>query len=894
MNDFYRLSIKDALDSLGVNKNGLQDEEIQLRRKVYGVNEFEEAKRRTLLQVFLSQFKDFLVMILMVAATVSAFLGKAESTIVILIVVIINAILGTVQHMKAEQSLKSLKDLASPTAKVLRNGQQIEIPSKGLLPGDILYLDAGDYVSADGRVIESFSLQINESSLTGESESVNKTNQVIEAENVVIGDQKNMVFSGSFVTYGRAVVLVTAIGMKTEIGRIASLMETAKEKKTPLQVSLDRFGKKLAILIILLSILIFTLDIVRGREVIDSFMFAVSLAVAAIPEALSSIVTIVLAIGTQKMAKENAIIRHLHAVESLGSISVICTDKTGTLTENKMTVKKVWVDGRTVDHDELKLDREMDKKLLSMALLCNDAVTIEKSQMGDPTEIALVNLGESYGMDELAVRENYLRLGEVPFDSDRKLMSTVNQVGTQRLMLTKGAPDVILTRVVNMGTSNGVVTLSERQKQEIEEVYLNFSREGLRVLGFAYKELSDSRAVGTQDEVDLTFGGLIAMVDPPRAASLSAVESCIKAGIKPIMITGDHKITACAIARETGILQNEENAIEGIELEKVTDEQLQNMVENISVYARVTPEHKIRIVRAWQDRGNVVAMTGDGVNDAPALKQADIGIAMGISGTEVAKDAAAMVLADDNFSTIVRAIHNGRSIFANIKNSIRFLLSGNTAGILSVLYASLGALPVPFAPVHLLFINLLTDSLPAIAIGLEPHNNHVMKEKPRNINIPILNKSFATEVIIEGVIIAIATISAFHIGLATGDPAVASTMTFATLCLSRLLHGFNSRSKESIFKVGLFTNKYIWIAVILGVFLLHLVLLVPPLMSVFEVAPLTGNQHFTIIALSLLPLVVIQGYKLLFSEKEFSQEEYQHPHHNFRDKSLGEHINNSI
>lgn len=864
MSEFYRQTSEEAMAELGVTKEGLHTDEIQARRKAYGFNELEEAERSTFIQVFFRQFKDFLVFILLVAATVSAFLGKAESTIVILIVVILNAILGTVQHMKAEQSLKSLKALTSPSAKVMRNGQKEEIPSKELVPGDILYLDAGDFVSADGRILESHSLQVNESSLTGESESVLKFTEAIPQGNMVIGDQKNMVFSGSFATYGRAVVLVTGTGMKTEIGRIATLMETAKEKKTPLQVNLDSFGKKLAFMIIVLSMFIFALDIVRGRDVVDSFMFAVSLAVAAIPEALSSIVTIVLALGTQKMAKENAIIRHLHAVESLGSISVICSDKTGTLTENKMTVKKVWVDGNALAHNELRFDHEVEKRLLTMALLCNDAVTIENKEIGDPTEVALVNLGEEYNLDELVIRENYLRIGELPFDSDRKLMSTVNMVNDQLFMITKGAPDVLLTRINRISTSTGVVSLSEKHRQEIEDAYGNFSQEGLRVLGFAYKELDSSPEISVNDESELIFAGLIAMVDPPRAESLAAVESCIRAGIKPVMITGDHKITACAIAKQTGILKNEQEAIEGSELESMSDEDLREKVTALSVYARVSPEHKIRIVRAWQDRGNVVAMTGDGVNDAPALKQADIGVAMGITGTEVAKDAASMVLTDDNFSTIVKAINNGRSIFANIKNSIKFLLSGNTAGILSVLYASLGALPVPFAPVHLLFINLLTDSLPAIAVGLEPHSKNVMKDKPRDITVPILNKSFGAEVIVEGLIIGIVTILAFHAGLAADNTAVASTMAFSTLCLSRLLHGFNSRSKESIFKIGLFTNKYIWIAVLLGVALLNLVLWFPPLMQVFEIAELTTKQYMTVVGLSFLPLITIQMYKLFF------------------------------
>ncbi len=863
MRDFYRLSIEEAKKELDVSEEGLHTEQIQKRRQQFGFNELEESEQITFLQVFLSQFKDFLVIILIIAATISAFLGEVESTIVILIVVLINAILGTVQQMKAEQSLKSLKALTSPTAKVLRNGVQEEIPSIELLPGDILYLDAGDFVSADARILESFSLQVNESSLTGESESVLKTLESIDTGNVMIGDRKNMVFSGSFITNGRAVVLVTAIGMSTEIGRIASLMKTAKEKKTPLQKSLDSFGKKLAIVIIALSILIFILDIVRGREIVDSFMFAVSLAVAAIPEALSSIVTIVLAIGTQKMAKENAIIRKLHAVESLGSISVICTDKTGTLTENKMTVKRAWTDGRTMGSDQLDIGKEMDRKLLMMALLCNDAVTIENQEMGDPTEIALVNFGESYELDELAVRENYLRIGELPFDSDRKLMSTVNRIQGELIMLTKGAPDVILKRVDRIGTAAGIKALSENHKKEIEEAYIQFSKDGLRVLGFAYKELGTRSEIDLEDENNLIFAGFIAMMDPPRAESLPAVQNCVNAGIKPVMITGDHKITASAIARQTGILQNDKDAIEGSELERMTDEELRDKVVNLSVYARVSPEHKIRIVRAWQDRGNVVAMTGDGVNDAPALKQADIGIAMGITGTEVAKDAAEMVLTDDNFSTIIKAINNGRSIFANIKNSIKFLLSGNTAAIFTVLYASMAALPVPFAPVHLLFINLLTDSLPAIAVGLEPHNKSVMKEKPRDIHIPILNKSFAVEILLEGTIIAIGTIIAFHAGLVSGDNITASTMAFATLCLSRLLHGFNSRSQHGLFKIGLFSNKYIWIAVLIGVGLLHLVLFFPPLMGAFEIAQLTSAQYTTIIALSLMPLIIIQTYNLL-------------------------------
>lgn len=862
---WYRKNIEEVQKELKVDLNkGLNEEEVKRRREEQGFNELTEGERKSNFQVFLEQFKDFLVLILIGAAIISAFLGKLESTLVILVVVIINAILGTVQHIKAEQSLRSLKALSSPIAKVLRNGRKLEIPSKELLVGDILYLDAGDYVSADGRILENYSLQVNESSLTGESESVLKITNVIKEDNVAIGDRKNMVFSGSFVTYGRATVVVTAIGMKTEIGNIANLLESAKEKKTPLQANLDTFGKRLAIIILVICAFVFGLNIVRGNEIIDSFMFAVSLAVAAIPEALSSIVTIVLALGTQKMSHENAIIRKIHAVESLGSISVICSDKTGTLTQNKMTVQKILVDEKIFNSDELNHGNDLEKNLVIMSLLCNDAITTKDKEIGDPTEVALVNLGKLYGLDELVIREKYPRFSEVPFDSDRKLMSTANNISNENLMLTKGALDVLMSRTTNIITSNGVKPLTDEIKSEIEKVNMEFSKSGLRVLAFAYKEIEEGKNITTDDEYDLTFVGLVSMMDPPREESKIAVEDCIRAGIKPVMITGDHKITASAIAKQIGMLNSENEAMEGHELDVIDDDILKQKVEQISVYSRVSPEHKIRIVRAWQEKGNVVAMTGDGVNDAPALKQADIGIAMGITGTEVAKDAADMILTDDNFSTIVKAIANGRSIYSNIKNSIKFLLSGNTAGILSVLYASLLALPVPFAPVHLLFINLVTDSLPAIAIGLEPHNENIMNEKPRDINTPLLNKAFGIEVIIEGILIAIGTMFSFHIGLKTGNHTVASTMAFATLCLSRLLHGFNSRSKESIFRIGVFSNKFLWIATILGYLLLEVVLRFKPLMGVFEVADLTINEQLIVYGLSFMPLVLVQIYKLIF------------------------------
>ncbi|MEW5953892.1 MAG: cation-translocating P-type ATPase [Bacillota bacterium] len=864
MSEFYRKSPEETMKTLGVAEQGLHADDVKKRREQCGYNELEEGKRKTTFEVFIEQLKDFLVIILVAAAAISAFLGKIESTVVILIVVILNAILGTVQHLKAEQSLNSLKALSSPTAKVLRNGQKTEIPSKEIVVGDILYLDAGDFVSADGRIVENYSLQINESSLTGESVSVMKSVEAIDKDDVPVGDKKNMVFSGSFVTYGRGVIVVTDIGMKTEIGKIARLLGSAQEKKTPLQVSLDNFGKKLAMAIIAIAAVIFALDMIRGLPLVDSFMFAVALAVAAIPEALSSIVTIVLATGTQKMAKENAIIRRLPAVETLGCVSVICSDKTGTLTQNKMTVQHVYVDNRVMEYDKLNLKEPIENRGVLMALLCNDSVTVANKEIGDPTEIALVNLGDNYGLDELVVRERYPRVGEIPFDSDRKLMSTVNKVDGRYLMCTKGAPDVLLSRITKIETSAGIVDFTEGHKAEVEKINRDFSFNGLRVLGFAYKEVLEGHEVGLEDERDMIFVGLISMMDPPRAESASAVEECVKAGIKAVMITGDHRITASAIAKQIGILKNESEVVEGFEIEKWSDEELVANVEKISVYARVSPEHKIRIVRAWQDRGIIVAMTGDGVNDGPALKQADIGIAMGVTGTDVAKDASSMVLTDDNFSTIVKAISTGRSIYANIQNSIRFLLAGNTGGVIAVVYASLLALPAPFTAIHLLFINMLTDSLPAIAIGLEPHNKNIMKEKPRDNKTPLLSKALARQILMEGFIIGAVALIAYHIGLSTGDSVIASTMAFATLCLARLFHGFNSRSNESIFKIGLFTNKYSWYALFLGIILLHSVLLLAPLMEVFEIAMLNTAQFSAIYALALTPLVLIQLYRLLF------------------------------
>ena len=838
---------------LDCSDGGLSSQEAAARLEKNGPNELQGGKRKSVLRIFLEQFADFLVIILILAAIVSAALGDVESTVVILAVITMNAILGTVQTVKAAASLDSLKQMSAPTAKVVRDGRVVQIPGREVTVGDVVVLEAGDSVCADGRLLECASLKCAESALTGESLPVEKDVEVI-AGDVPLGDRKNMVFSGSFVTYGRAKFLVTDIGMGTEMGKIASLLKSTEEKKTPLQVSLDQFGKKLSIGILVICALLFAVSVLwRGENVMNAFLFAVALAVAAIPEALSSIVTIVLSFGTQKMAREHAIIRKLQAVEGLGSVSVICSDKTGTLTQNKMTVKKLYVAGRVVPVAEADFNDPIQEPLLRTALLCSDATVNEDGEVGDPTETALVRLGEDHGFDEEITRNKYPRLTEIPFDSDRKLMSTVHRLSGGLVMVTKGAVDVMLDRCV----------ISPQERAEVERVNEEFSSQGLRVLAFACRTV-ESTAVSLEDENGLDFLGLIAMMDPPREESKAAVAECIAAGIRPIMITGDHKVTASAIAKEIGIMTEGTEAVEGAVIESMSDQELQDFVPRVSVYARVSPEHKIRIVRAWQERGCLVAMTGDGVNDAPALKQADIGVAMGITGTEVAKDAAGMVLTDDNFATIVQAVKNGRNVYANIKKAIQFLLSGNTAGILTVLYASLMGLPVPFAAVHLLFINLLTDSLPAIALGLEPHSGAVMQEKPRPRSEGILTRSFLTSVATEGLVIALAVIAAFHIGLANGGAGVASTMAFATLCLSRLFHGFNCKAARPVlFTRTFWNNKYLLGAFAVGAALLAAVLLVPALEPLFQVAPLSLGLVGVIVGLSLGSMLVIQLLKMI-------------------------------
>lgn len=865
MNAFFHHSAKEVLDNFQVSLQGLTSKQVLQNHETYGDNSLAEGKKKSPLIVFLEQFKDLLVLILIVAAIISMISGNVESTIVIIAVIILNAILGTVQHFKAEKSLDSLKALSSPSAKVFRDGKKMELPSREIVPGDVLVLEAGDLVVADGRLVENFSLQVNESSLTGESESVNKIIESIEAENVALGDQKNMVFSGSLVTYGRATVIVTSTGMQTEIGKIATLMNQTQQKKTPLQVSLDNFSKKLAIVIIGICIVVFGLSIFREMSILDSLMFAVALAVAAIPEALSSIVTIVLALGTQKMAKENAIIKDLKAVESLGSVSVICSDKTGTLTQNKMTTQKVYTDFQLFDGKDLDFSNPVHRVLLKNAVLSSDATSSDGQELGDPTEVALVNLAHHFYLFESEYRLHHPRLGEIAFDSDRKLMSTLHNIEGKATLFTKGAMDVLLRRSINIATNGGVRPITEEDIQEIYRINTKLSENGLRVLAFAYSELDTIRAVGIEDEKDYTFVGLISMIDPPREESKLAVADAKRAGIRTVMITGDHKVTATAIAKQIGIFMDGDVSLEGLELDKLSEAELDKVLEHVSVYARVSPEHKIRIVDAWQRKGKIVSMTGDGVNDAPALKKADIGVAMGITGTEVSKDAASMILTDDNFATIVKAVTNGRNVYTNIKNSIKFLLSGNTAGILGVLYTSIFGLAVPFAPVHLLFINLLTDSLPAIAIGMEPARDNLLDQKPRDPKEPILTKDFLFSILTEGIIISIFTMIGYHIGLEQGGAPLAMTMAFSTLTLARLFHGFNCRSSLSIFKLGFKSNIYSVYAFLAGVILLLSVLFVPILKNLFEVAEFSVANFGMIVLLAFLPTVILQSVKIIRS-----------------------------
>ena len=869
MKQYYLQTKDEVLKGFKTGSDGLSTKQAEENLAKYGKNALVEGKKKTAFQVFLEQFKDLMVIILIIAAVISAFTGDLESTLVIIAVLILNAILGTVQHVKAEKSLESLKSLSSPSAKVLRNGEKIEIDSKDVVPGDIMLLEAGDMVTADGRILDNYSLQVNESSLTGESTNIDKADVDFDHE-IPLGDRLNMVYSSSLVTYGRANVLVTGTGMNTEIGKIASLMNETKERRTPLQVSLDKFSSKLATAILIICAIVLGLQIWRGQPIMDALLFAVALAVAAIPEALSSIVTIVQAMGTQKMAKENAIIKNLAAVESLGSVSVICSDKTGTLTQNKMTVEDIYIGGEVLKPDQLDLGNQLHRYLLYDAVLNNDSSLKDGKSIGDPTESALLEMyrkvpGIDLGNNQLGLSESDLRglltrQQEVPFDSDRKLMSTKHLIHTVPTIFVKGAIDVLLDRCDNIRIGDEVRPITDEDRKKILAQNEHFSENGLRVLTFAYKEKDEDLTPET--EHGFTFIGLVSEMDPPREESIEAVARAKKAGIRTVMITGDHKVTAVAIAKKIGIFSDGDIAVTGLELDKMSDEELEQKIEKIAVYARVSPENKIHIVNAWQKKDKIVSMTGDGVNDAPALKKADIGVAMGITGTEVSKDAASMILADDNFATIIKAVANGRTVFENIKNAIMYLLSGNLSAIITVLFASIGGFPVPFIAVQLLFINLVTDSLPALAIGMEPGAPDILDRKPRDPKVGILDKNLVTRVTLQGAIISVGVIAAFMIGRQT-SAAVACTMAFSTLTFARLLHGFNCRSQHSIFKIGFKNNWYSLAAFAVGTLLLALILFVPGLHSLFAVTPLTNTQLLWIIGLALMPTIIIQIVKVV-------------------------------
>ena len=896
---WFAKDVKEVEQKLGTDlKKGLSSDEVVKRQEKYGFNELKAAKKKTLLQRFLDQFKDFSIIILIIAAIVSGAVGIANGegvtdTIIIMIVVIVNAIIGVSQEAKAEKSLEALQKLTDHAAKVIRNENITVIPAKELVPGDIVVLDTGDYIPADLRVIEAVNLKAQESSLTGESVPVEKNIEKIENNEVGIGDRVNMLFSSSLVTYGRGKGIVVETGMTTEVGKIAGMINDVEKQETPLQTKLNKLGKTLGIVALAICVFIFIVGLIQGKEPIGMFMTAVSLAVAAIPEGLAAVSTIVLAIGVQKMVKKNAIVKRLPAVETLGSATVICSDKTGTLTQNKMTVKKIfWNDAiRDLDNiGENEIDEEL-KKLVYANMLCNDTkISNEGELTGDPTETALVDMAFKLDFDP-SIYDRTPRIEEVPFDSERKLMTTVNKVDDDYVVYTKGGIDELLKRCnsyeINNNVNNDLGAYINKIRQENEKM----AKEALRVLGCAYKVIDHfpSKEEMKNIENNLTFIGMVGMIDPPRQEAKVAVEKCKTAGIKTVMITGDHKITATAIARELGILENDDEAITGQDLENMTDEELEKNVRHYSVYARVSPEHKVRIVKAWQKNGEIVAMTGDGVNDSPALKTSDIGCAMGVVGTDVAKEAADVILTDDNFATIVSAVEEGRRIYDNILKVIQFLLSSNIGEIVVLFLATL--LTPLFAnwfgitdithleillPIHILWINLVTDSLPALALAFDPENSDIMTRKPAKPGKGIFTKAMTWRIIYQGIMIGLLTLAAYAIGLATtNEPIngltleqskieVGQTMAFVTLALSELVHVFNVRdNKKSIFKTKVFNNKKLVWAIIASAALMFVILLIEPLRNIFSIPILPTQNILELVCLIFAPIVIVEIFKLL-------------------------------
>ncbi|RHW32385.1 cation-translocating P-type ATPase [Lysinibacillus yapensis] len=873
--DFYQKSIEEVLESVDSAKDGLTQEEAKSRLDKDGYNEIKDKEKVPTWKLFLESFKDPMVIVLLIAAAVQVVLGEVVESLIILLVLLLNAVISVVQTKKAEGSLEALKNMSAPSAIVIRNGTKQTIPARELVQGDIVLLEAGNYVPADGRILESASLKVNEGMLTGESESVEKHTKPIP-EKAALGDRKNMLFSGSVVVYGHGMFVVTGTSEKTEIGKIADLLATAEAKQTPLQRKLDAFSKKLGIAILILCVFIFALQAGRiwlgddvvdtGTAMLDALMFAVAVAVAAIPEALSAIVTIVLSVGTNKMAKQNAIIRKLPAVETLGSATVIATDKTGTLTQNKMTVTDYYIPGsagKTFDQDpnQWNLSQQM---LVNVAALCNDSyINNDGQEIGDPTEVALIQFANKNNKDYEEIRKTYLREAELPFDSDRKLMSTVHTINNKRMMLTKGGPDVMFGRADYVLIDGKEEPLTEERLAQFVKANEDFSNQALRVLAYGYRKLpQDQTTIDENDENHLVLVGLTAMIDPPREEVYDAIKDAKSAGIKTVMITGDHKTTAQAIGRDIGIIEDGDYALSGQELDAMTDDELDEKLEHISVYARVSPENKIRIVRAWQRKDKTTAMTGDGVNDAPALKQADIGVAMG-SGTDVSKDAAAMILTDDNFASIVKAVGVGRTVYDNIKKAIGYLFAGNLGAIIAILYAVLFSLPNPFTAIQLLFINLVNDSIPAIALGTEKQEPNVMKRKPRDPNEGLFAGGTLQAIVVRGALIGIAVIISFYIGLEHSNE-MGVAMAFTTLILSRTLQTFAARSNtQTAIGAGFFSNKQVIIAVLLG-FVFYGFTVLPFTREIFGIPAEFGFGDFLVAGgLALAAVILMEIIKII-------------------------------
>jgi P-type Ca2+ transporter type 2C len=858
MDNFHVLTKQEIMDKLKTSQNGITREEANERIQEFGYNEFKEKKTKSTFQRFIEQFKDFLVIVLIVAAVISGALGEVADAVIILAIVILNAYLGVVQENKAEESLKALKKMAAPLANILRNGVVMEVAARELVPGDLVLLEAGKYVPADLRLIESANLKIEESSLTGESVPVEKNDETIDDANISLGDRKNMAFMSSMVTYGRGKGIVVATGMNTEIGKIADMIASVEEEKTPLQQKLEEVGKLLGIAALVICGIIFAVGWLQGREVFHMFMTSVSLAVAAIPEGLPAVVTIVLAVGVQKMIKRNAIIRKLPAVETLGSASVICSDKTGTLTQNKMTVKRVFTINGFVENFTEAL------RPLEIANLCNDTQIVEEDNkyktIGDPTETALVDVALSIGMDKRNLEKEYPRVDEIPFDSDRKLMTTFNKIENTINVHVKGAPDILINKCKYVFDGNNTREITDKDIESIQAANEDMARYALRVLAVGFKVV-DSIDKNTAEE-EIVFAGLIGMIDPPREEAKEAVSLCKTAGIKPVMITGDHKITAVAIAKELGILNNDAEAVSGPQIEAMSQEELINKVENISVYARVSPEHKVRIVEAWRSRGKIVAMTGDGVNDAPALKKANIGAAMGITGTDVAKEAADMVLTDDNFATIVSAVEEGRTIFSNIKKAISFLLSCNTGEIITLFVATLLGWAEPLLPIHILWVNLVTDSLPALALGMEPAEKDIMKQPPRDPKEGLFAKGMGLRIALQGTIIGVVTLAAYLYGHQFSEE-TGRTMAFFTLSFSQLVHAYNVRyERKSVVFNGMFSNSYLNKAVLISTTIQLIVLVTPFTREIFDIVLLNASQIGVVALCSIVPLIIVEIVKL--------------------------------